>query len=102
MASCGMLAHVSDKACQGPQLWAAQHSPKLWPSQKETYGRVSLGIPGYPLWKERLALGVFLTAPLCDAPYFQFDVQGNLLDGLYGKYSNYSISFIQVITLTIL
>jgi hypothetical protein len=57
------------------------------------------------LWKERLALGVFLTALLRDAPYFWFDVWGiwgNLLDGLTGKYSNYSISFIQVITLTLL
>jgi hypothetical protein len=38
-----------------------------------------------PLWKVRLALGVFLVAPLRYAPYFRFDVRGNLLDGLFGN-----------------
>jgi hypothetical protein len=35
----------------------------------------------------------------CSAPLFRLDVRGNLLDGLSGKYSNYSISFIPVNTL---
>jgi hypothetical protein len=48
------------------------------------YEHLTYGVAS-PLWKERLALGVFLTAPLRYAPYFRFDVRGNLLDGLYGN-----------------
>jgi hypothetical protein len=40
------------------------------------------------LWKESLAFEVFLAAPLRNAPLFRFDVRGNLLDSLLGKYSN--------------
>jgi hypothetical protein len=61
-----------------------------------------------PLWKVRLALGDFLTAPLRYAPYFRFDVRGNLLDGLYGndffsfylfKSGNYSLTLLLYLTI---
>jgi hypothetical protein len=40
---------------------------------------------GVAVWKQRFAHGGFLTAPLRNAPFFRFDVRGNLLDGLSGK-----------------
>jgi hypothetical protein len=58
-----------------------------------------LGMLLRTLWKERFTLGVFLVAPLRYAPYFRFDVRGNLLDGLFGNDFSISISFNQVTTL---
>ncbi|KAA1126050.1 hypothetical protein PGTUg99_017835 [Puccinia graminis f. sp. tritici] len=56
-------------------------------SWKETlpaghWPRVSVEIPGYPLWKGRRALGDFLSFSAPQHVLLRFVVRGNLLDGL--------------------